>query len=319
MDPLSEVLSLLRPRSFFSGGLDQGGDWALQFAAHDGMKLYAIIAGACWLMVDGVPDPQRLEAGDCILLPHGRPFRLASDLALPPVDAASLVRVPMQGTVRTVNGGGSCMTVGAHFTFAGRHAGVLLQMLPPVVLLRKESDRTAMRWALDRLMLEQREAEPGSFLIGQQIAYVMLVQALRLYMTSSDASGVGWLFALADQQLGAAIEAVHLAPAYRWTLSELGRRAGMSRSTFALKFKRAVGVTPMEYVTRWRMLLAADRLVHSPDSIATVAHALGYESESAFCATFKRQMGYSPRRYGQDHQSAQTLARPLQQGHTIMW
>lgn len=243
MDPLSDVLSLLRPSSFVSGGLDQGGDWAVQFGAHAGIKLYAIVSGTCWLAVDGVPEPLRLCAGDCFLLPHGRPFRVASDLALEPVDAHALVRLPLQGAVRTINGGGNCMSVGAHFGFAGRHADVLLHMLPPVVVLQKESDRTAMRWALDRLMLEQREAAPGSFLIAQQIAYVMLVQALRLHLADGATAGVGWLFALAHKQLGAAIDAIHAAPAYRWTLQELGRHAGMSRSTFALKFKAVVGTT----------------------------------------------------------------------------
>lgn len=235
-----------------------------------------------------------------MLLPHGRPFRVGSDLALTPVDAHSLVALPLQGAIQTLNGGGSCLSVGAHFTFAGRHAGVLLRMLPPVVLLQKEPDRMAMRWALERLMLEQREAAPGSFLIAQQIAYVMLVQALRLHLADGAAAGIGWLFALADKQLGAAIHAIHGAPAHPWTLQELGRHAGMSRSTFALKFKRTVGTTPMEYVTRWRMMLAADKLSHSGDSVAVIAGTLGYESESAFSTTFKRQTGCSPRQYGRD-------------------
>jgi AraC-like DNA-binding protein len=109
---------------------------------------------------------------------------------------------------------------------------------------------------------------------------------------------VGWLFALADTQMGAAITAMHESPGHRWTLQELGERVGMSRSIFALKFKATVGTSPMEYLTRWRMLLAGDRLTNSSDALSAIAVSLGYESESAFSTAFKRVMGCSPRQYG---------------------
>lgn len=108
---------------------------------------------------------------------------------------------------------------------------------------------------------------------------------------------MGWLFALADKQMSAAITAMHESPGQRWTLQELGSHAGMSRSMFALKFKQTVGTSPMEYLTRWRMLVASDRLTHSSDSLSDIALSLGYESESAFSTAFKRVMGCSPRRY----------------------
>jgi AraC-like DNA-binding protein len=133
-------------------------------------------------------------------------------------------------------------------------------------------------------------------LIAQQLAYLVLIQALRLHLEGAS-GGVGWLFALADAQMRAAIQAMHEAPAYRWSLQELAERAGMSRSSFALKFKQTVGSSPLEYLTRWRMLLAGDRLVSSGDPISAIAPALGYESESAFSTAFKRVMGCSPRQY----------------------
>ena len=105
------------------------------------------------------------------------------------------------------------------------------------------------------------------------------------------------MFALADKRLGAAIGAIHADPARRWTLQALAERAGMSRSTFALKFKQKVGKSPMEYVTQWRMRLAADRLANARDPVSVVALSLGYESESAFSVAFKRTMGCSPRQF----------------------
>jgi AraC-like DNA-binding protein len=128
----------------------------------------------------------------------------------------------------------------------------------------------------------------------------MLVQALRLHLAEGLRGGVGWLFALADKQMSAAIHSMHDAPAHRWSLQELAERAGMSRSTFALKFKEKVGESPMEYLTRWRMLLAGDKLVNSSDPVSVISLSLGYESESAFSTAFKRVMGCSPRQYSRD-------------------
>lgn len=297
MDPLSDVLSLLKPRSLMCGGFDMGGEWSVRFGQHEGVKCYAVVSGECWLSMEGVPEPVHLETGDCFLLPQGRPFHLTNDLSLTPIDAQTIFSLPLKGNIRTWNGGGNCFSVGGHFTFTGKHAGILLGVLPPIVHIRKESDKAAMRWSLDRMMQELRDRQPGGVLVAQQFAYMMLVQALRLHLAEGLRGGVGWLFALADQQMSAAISAMHEDPAHRWTLQELAERVGMSRSTFALKFKQTVGKTPMEYLTRWRMLVAGDRLANSSDSISVISLSLGYESESAFSTAFRRVMGCSPRQY----------------------
>jgi AraC-like DNA-binding protein len=298
MDPLSDVLSLLKPRSYMSGGVDMGGDWSMQFPPHQGIKCYAVVSGQCWLSVAGVAEAVSLGTGDCFLLPSGRPFRLASDLDLTPVDALAVISPARNGGVASVNGGGDLFLVGGHFILDGDHAAILLGGLPPIVHIRKEADRAVLRWSLEQMMQELREPQPGGFLVAQHLAHMMLVQALRLHLAEGASGGVGWLFALADKQMSAAIGAIHADPAHRWTLAALAERAGMSRSTFALRFKETVGASPMDYLTRWRMLLAGDRLTHSGEPIATLALSLGYESESAFSTAFKRVMGCSPRRYG---------------------
>jgi AraC-like DNA-binding protein len=297
MDPLSDVLSLLKLRSYNSGGFDAGGDWSIGFGQHDGIKCYAVASGQCWLAVEGVLEPVRLTAGDCFLLPTGRPFRLTSDLALPPVDAFTVFKTPLNGRIGSCNGGGDCFGVGGHFALTGKHAEILLGVLPPIVHLRKEADKAALRWSLDRMGQELREQQPGSFLIGQHLAHLILIQALRLHLAEGMRGGVGWLFALSDPQVGPAIQSMHADPSHRWALQELAEQAGMSRSTFARKFKETVGTAPMDYLTRWRMLLAGDKLVHSKEPIATIALSLGYESESAFSTAFKRVMDCSPRQY----------------------
>jgi AraC-like DNA-binding protein len=305
MDPLSDVLSLLKPRSSVSAGFDAGGQWSIQFSdLHERIKCYAVISGACWLSVEGVADAVRLQAGDCFVLPSGRPFRLASDLTLTPVDAATIFPPARAGGVVTHNGGGDFFLVGSRFAVSGNHAGILLRMLPPIVHIRKESEQAALRWSVERMMQELREQQPGGFLVAQHLAHMMLVQALRLHLAEGLRGDVGWFSALADKQIGAAINAMHADPAHRWTLQELAERAGMSRSTFALKFKATAGETPMEYLTRWRMLLAGDRLENSSDAISVIALSLGYESESAFSTAFKRVMVCTPRQYGRGRNPA---------------
>lgn len=298
MDPLSGVLSLLKPHNTMCAGFDVGGEWSIQFPEHEGIKCYAIVSGRCWLAVEGVPEPVRLTGGDCFLLPRGRPFRLASDLALTPVDFIAVHSRSKNGTISCWNGGGDVSGVGGYFRLAGKHADILLGMLPPIVHIRKESDKSALRWSMERIMHELREPQPGSLLVLNHLAHLMLVQALRAHLAEGLSGGVGWLFALADEQVGPAINAIHENPAHPWTLQELADRAGMSRSGFAQRFKETVGATPIEYLTRWRMLLAGDRLANSGDSISVISRSLGYESESAFSTAFKRVMGCSPRQYG---------------------
>lgn len=238
-----------------------------------------------------------METGDCFLLPSGRPFRLASDMSLTPVAATTIFSAARDGGIVSHNGGGDFFLVSSRFALTGNHAGILLRMLPLIVHIRKEADQAALRWSVERMMQELRDRQPGAFLVIQHLAHMMLVQALRLHLAEGPRGGVGWLFALADKQMGAAINAMHDDPAHRWTLQELAARAGMSRSTFALNFKETVGASPMEYLTGWRMLLAGDRLTNTGDPISVISLSLGYESESAFSTAFKRVMGCSPRQY----------------------
>ena len=311
MDALSDVLSLLRPHSYSSGGLDAGGEWSIEFPPHKGIKCYALVSGQCCLRVEDVPDEVQLQAGDCFLLPSGRSFRLASDLTLPPVDARTLFSAPLNGGVLSHNHGGDCFFVGGYFVLTGDHVSLLLGMLPPVVLIQKESEKASLRWCLERMRQELRERKPGDFLVVQQLAYLMLIQALRLHLAAELKGGVGWLFALADKQMSAAINSMHDDPARRWTLQDLAVRAGMSRTTFAVKFSEVVGLSPMEYLTRWRMMLAGDRLRNSSDSISAIALSLGYGSESAFSTAFKRVMGCSPRQYSRGRKlKVSAWARP---------
>jgi AraC-like DNA-binding protein len=297
MDPLSDVLLLLKPRTHRAGGFDLGGNFAVNFPMHESVKCYSVVSGQCWLSVEGVPEAMRLTSGDCFLLAPGLAYCLASDPTLSPVDASAIFPFPLNGRIATCNGGGDSFLVGGNFVLPGKQAEILLAELPPIVHIRNESAKTAMRWSLERMREELQEPQLGGFLVVQQLAHLMLVQALRLHLAEGLSGRAGWLFALSDKQMSMAITFMHDDPAHDWTVEELGQRVGMSRSTFALKFKETVGVSPMEYLTRWRMLLAGDRLADTSDSISQIAESLGYESASSFTSAFKKIMGKSPRHH----------------------
>lgn len=297
MDVLSDVLALLKPMSYAFRGLDAGERWALQYPAGAGIKCYAVYSGTCWLRVEGIDTMMRLRAGDCVLLAHGRAFQFESQADIPAIDAEDFFSKVPAGEFGVIDGGGSCSGVGGYFDFVGRHAERLLGELPPVLHFTSEADKATLRASIERLMRELRQPAPGSTLIAEHVAQTLLIEALRLHLARRATTGPGWLLALADPRMNAVLGAMHSEPGRRWTLESLAREAGMSRSSFAARFKAKVGMTTLEYLTRWRMLVAADRLAKGLDTISVVAPALGYESESAFGAAFKRVMGCAPRTY----------------------
>jgi AraC-like DNA-binding protein len=310
MDPLSEVLTLMKPQVYVAGGFPVPGDIAIRFPKHQGIKCYAMLAGDCWLVVEGAPEPVLLHAGDCFLLPRGLPFQLTTDLALEPVHyTVAFARFGMRSESPGVTEGARYIA-GGFFGFTDGPTEMLLQSLPPIVHIRREADKAAMRWSLERMREELRDPQPGGSLIAQQLAFMMLIQALRLHLADAATAGRGWLSALADKHMSLAIATMHHDPGHPWTLESLAERIGMSRSVFALRFREIVGTTPMEYLTRWRMLLAADRLKNSSDGLSAIAQSLGYTSESAFGKAFRRVMGCSPRQYTRPAASCDLPVQP---------
>jgi hypothetical protein len=150
---------------------------------------------------------------------------------------------PLNGHIASCNGGGDCLLIGGNFVLTGKPADILLAELPPIVHIQKESEQAAIRWSLERLREELSDPQPGGFLVAQQLAYLLLVQALRLHLAEGLRGCAGWFFAQSDKQMSAAITSMHDEPAHDWAAEELEQRTGMSRSIFALRFKETVGVS----------------------------------------------------------------------------
>lgn len=296
MDPLSEVLSRLSTHNSVFAGLKAGGDWAIDFPPPDGIKFNALVKGGCWLRVEGIEQPTRLESGDCFLLSRKRAFSLCSDLSLQAIDSDEIYRHAVDG-IAHYGTADTFFLIGGRFGF-GEEARLLFDGLPPVAVVKRGSDQASvMSWALQRLAHELATPSPGNSIVVQHLGHIMLVQMLRLYQEQDGNRTPSWLLAVSDPRLGAAIQAIHANPSHTWTVEGLAKVASVSRSTLALRFKQKAGLAPLEYVSHWRMQLAAQSLRDSRATIFSIAQSLGYGSDSAFSHAFKRVMKCSPRKY----------------------
>jgi AraC-like DNA-binding protein len=297
MDPLSEVIRQSHPRGITVGATDVGGEISIRFPAYEGVYLYYLEAGECWLQVDDEIGAVHLASGDCVVLPSGRPFKLASDLSLSPVDADRVFEGRPNGSVMSYNGGGRCLMFAAYFEFETGFSRFLFSLLDKIVRIQDPEAKSTLRETIDQMIEELQKSGPGCDVVVDHLAHIALVRILRFHLSEVAHARAGWLYALADSRMGVAIAAMHADPARRWTVASLASVAGMSRTAFAIRFKATVGIAPVDYLTQLRMLMAAKRLVEPGARVSIVGQDLGYESESSFSAAFKRATGLAPRRY----------------------
>ncbi|MBF8188320.1 AraC family transcriptional regulator [Nonomuraea sp. K274] len=297
-DPLEDVLTLVGTTSHLSVGLVAGGRWAVSFEPPLGVKFNAVRRGHCVLTVDGVPEPIELAEGDCFLLTQPRAFTLASEVGVRPVPAGPVFAAATDGVAR-VGAGEDVVFIGGRFGFGERAQGLLLDVLPPVIHVPgRTAEATTVRWALEQIDAELRERPLASTLVTEHLALVMLIHLLRLHLVvARPGETSGWLAGLTDPIVAPALRAVHARPAHAWTVSQLAEVAAVSRSTLAARFKQVVGQGPLEYLTGWRIELAADRLRRGDETVAAIAREVGYGSESTLSNAFKRITGTSPRDY----------------------
>ncbi|MFJ6070710.1 cupin domain-containing protein [Streptomyces sp. NPDC093065] len=304
MDPLEDVLALLDTRSHLSSALVAGGSWAVRFEAPDGVKFNAVRRGGCRLAVAGGGEPIRLAEGDCYLLTRPLEFTLSSDADAVPVEAATVYAGAENGVART-GVGDEVLLVGGRFSFGDRARALLLDSLPPIVHVPAGSgEADTLHWALGQIDQELRQRPMGSSLVARHLAVVMLVHVLRLHFAREPRAGSGWAAGLADPVVATALTSMHTAPEHPWTVAELAQVCAVSRSTLAARFKDTVGQGPLDYLTHWRIELASERLRRGTDTLATIAGAVGYGSESALSSAFKRVTGASPRTYRNRHRAA---------------
>jgi AraC-like DNA-binding protein len=296
-DLLSDLLNLVRARCSLSGRLVAGGSWGRRFANLDAVKLCAAVEGACWFFMEGMATPSRLERGDILVTNGSRSLVLASEPHL----TSDAVTMPL---ARDENGNYR-LGQGEDFTMLGgmvqideRHQRLLLGSLPPLIHVSgAHREAASIGWLLEQIVREMKPpTRPGWPIVLAELTQLLFVQTLRAYVMQSPKSGSGWLRALGDKRLAPALAGLHADPRRAWNLEDLAQKAGMSRTSFVVHFRQVMGVPPLTYLTNWRMHLA-ERDLRAGASVAEVAEAIGYTSESAFSHAFKRTTGTAPGRY----------------------
>jgi AraC-like DNA-binding protein len=298
-DPLSGVFTVLNVESFLSRRFEAAGSWALRFPQYSHMKFGCVIEGRRWVWIEGTTAPLLLEPGDFYLISSGTPYLFASDADAEPLDGLSVMKNYLQpdGVVRYGSGQERTVGVGGRFTLDEETSGFLLRSLPPLIHVRGTTpEARSLRSALDLLIYETEAVRPGNGAIGASLCRIVLVNILRAYIESGE-KPEGWLGALADRRIGSAVGKMHQDVAHRWTLQKLANEVGMSRTSFAERFRRLVGMAPLEYLTMWRMTIARNALRGDRTNLANIAEKVGYDSETSFSAAFRRMFGKSPGRY----------------------
>lgn len=254
-----------------------------------------VAEGVCTVALDAA-EPVRCGPGDLVLVPHGAPHVLSDAPGRPARPLAeALSESGFDGTGPFASGGSGPRTVlvCGHFTFGAGTLHPVLTGLPPLLHVRAGATRS-YAWldpVLRHLEGETRLARAGSGEIVRRLSEILLIEVLR---ACAEAGETGALAALADPQLGRALEALHADPARAWTLAALARCAGLSRTLFAERFRTRLGVSPMRYLAHWRVHKARRLLQERGCSVAEAARRVGYASESAFHRAFREQFGAAP-------------------------
>lgn len=310
MDALSEVLRLVRLTGavFMDAeftapwciGEPSGVEVCIEHMPHaQHVVIYHLVVdGKCDVLLPGEPAGSA-RAGELIIIPGGGAHTLASDLTRPAVPGGPLVvrRGPDEAP-QVRHGGGGEMTrmVCGYLACDSGLFDTLLAALPRVMIVDMNKGPGA-QWLTSSIrfsLAEAAEPRAGAGTVLAKLSELMFVEAIRRHIDGLPPEQSGWLAGLRDRFVGKTLALLHSKPGEGWTVDELASRVGLSRSALAERFTSLLGIPPMQYLTRWRLRIAADQLRSGTRSVAAVAADVGYDSEAAFNRAFKRAHGTTP-------------------------
>jgi len=310
MDVLSDVLTTMRLQSAIHFCPELSAPWGIKVPAQsDRAVFYVVPRGSCYLEVDGLEAPVSLVGGDLVMLPHGAAHIMRDRLQTTAIPIEELMKEGCASkatrTLRHGGGGETSAIVSGYFKFENLAARLFLSALPSLIHIRVEDSHT-VPWldaTLRFLASESTSEVPGAQIVVARLTDVLFIQILRAHIAQDvkqkeeRKSKANLLRALADPQMGKALELVHEQPDHPWTVAELAEQVGMSRTGFAVRFTKVAGIAPLDYVRKWRMRKAGDLLRQGESNLDEIAGRVGYESGAAFSKAFKREMGVTPGLY----------------------
>ncbi len=308
MDLLSSILSALRIESTSVSRWHLSAPWGVDVREFSPGYCLSVVAGQCWITLSG-RDTVHLRPGDTLLALKGGDCQLLSE---PGALTAPMNDLPWQGediqglgahhrptsTQQLTWGGGGalCRLLGLAFTFRSGRSNFLLQALPQFIVLRRD-DTELLPLTHSAIECLVDDDQPGYIAVADQLAELIVTSLIRSAVLSDTVPANSWMKSLQDRHISRALAAIHAEPQRAWSLLALAQEAHLSRSSFAARFHLLVGQTPMDYVNRWRIQLAADLLTETQTAITLIAQQVGYQSDRVFRRVFKQQMGYSPVAY----------------------
>jgi AraC-like DNA-binding protein len=300
-DALTDLLDMLKPRGRVYCCSEMSAPWAMSLPVDGYARFHVIERGGAWLKVDGSKQVTPLASGDLVIVPHGNGHVLADSPKTKPVPIHRLVKGKADSAILLQHGGGGAQTlmICGSFRIVNGDYNPLLAVLPPLIHIPSGAEQLD-EWlgpTMKMLAYEARHQRPGSETLVARLIDIILVQAVRVWVEEQPHDRGGWLGALRDPQIGAALGLIHREPERNWSVSALAREVAMSRSIFASKFTSLVGAPPLTYLTRWRLWRASRLLAEGNLSVGETALHVGYESEAAFSKAFKRHFGQSPLTY----------------------
>lgn len=320
MDALSQVLSVIH----LDGAVYLDGEFSAPWCVEasyglptakemlDGANQLAffhfLVEGECQARLADEATVIALTAGDLVLFSDDHLHLIGSDLSLPPLRTEGLPRVPFSEPPRISHGGGGAVTrfVCGYLAFDRRVSRPLFSSLPRMLKVAVGDDPSTA-WMIELLRVGVRESQaqrPGARSLLTKLSELVFVEAMRRYVLTLAPGQTGWLAGLQDPHVGKALALLHGQVARAWTVDELAAEVAMSRSALGKRFTELIGEPPMQYLTRWRLALAARALRSGPDSIGRIAERCGYESEAAFNRAFKREFGLPPASWRRGQESA---------------
>jgi AraC-like DNA-binding protein len=340
-DTLSDVLRSVRLRSAVFYYVSCNGDWAAEApascdiagavmpGAEHVIEYHVVTAGECWAAIVGEP-PQRLRRGDILMLPQGdahvvssapgmradahvdsyyemqrnqRPFRVRyAGGGDPRFDPVSEIEPAAAGEAATTL---VCGFIGCDV----RPFNPLIATLPRLVHLPAEGRGAWSEQFVQLAATESANRRPGSEALLERLSEMMFVDAIRRHVDQMPEQSTGWLAGLRDRFVGRSLALLHERPAAAWTVEELSRQVGLSRSALHERFVELIGQPPMQYLTQWRMQLASRLLRDTRASVASIALDVGYDSEAAFARAFKRGVGTPPAAWRRQQGAAPKVER----------
>lgn len=325
MDVLSEVLSAVRLEGALFFNAEFSAPWCMKSSGAEGIAPFLPSKGAHLIMFHfltegrayaALPDGERvdLEAGDIVILPHGDSHLLGNGSARKIVDSFQTFAKHLAHGLKPVRfgeGGEITKFVCGYMACDPRLCEVVLAGLPHIVKVPVAAGPSG-QWIENSIRFSVGEStglNAGSSLVVGKLSEVLFVETLRQYIATLPADQTGWLAGVRDPTLAKTLALMHRDPARTWTVDNLAKEVGLSRTRLAERFRHFLGMSPIAYLTEWRMKLGAEALQRSEKSVAEVALDVGYNSEAAFNRAFKRIYSSPPAQFRQSHKTVQAFSK----------